>query len=239
MANLIDKLNILRNLDPYSKWNLLEKYVNKLNPLASLGEYGKTWKVDERFNKDCEVIDPYRKNKERLYMLQQYTKISNSIDGDIVECGTFKGHSAYIIGSVAQTNKFIHLFDSWEGLSSPGIFDGSYWKRGALNSTENEARNLLNNHPNYTFHRGWIPSSFQNVEIQQISLLHLDLDLYEPTLQSLQYFWSKVMPGGIVISDDYGFITCPGVKKAFDDFFSEKNDIFHLTTGQAVVIKSV
>jgi hypothetical protein len=64
------------------------------------------------------------------------------------------------------------------------------------------------------------------------------VDLYKPTLQSLEFFWPKLVAGGVVVCDDYGFTTCPGARRAMDEFFTERRaGIFELTTGQALAIK--
>ncbi|MEM4331709.1 MAG: TylF/MycF/NovP-related O-methyltransferase [Candidatus Micrarchaeia archaeon] len=70
-------------------------------------------------------------------------------------------------------------------------------------------------------------------------LVHLDVDVYEPTRFSLNFFKDKLQPGGIIIVDDYGFTTCPGVKKAVDEFTRNNinYELFHLLTGQALLIK--
>lgn len=69
-------------------------------------------------------------------------------------------------------------------------------------------------------------------------MIHIDVDLYQPTLDSIEFFWDKLNVGGVLVCDDYGFETCPGAKKAMDDFFSKKNmSVIHLPTGQGVVFK--
>ncbi|HEX3704868.1 MAG TPA: TylF/MycF/NovP-related O-methyltransferase, partial [Vicinamibacterales bacterium] len=49
-------------------------------------------------------------------------------------------------------------------------------------------------------------------------LLHIDVDLYEPTRDSIAFLYERMNPGGIVVCDDYGFMTCPGATKAIDEF---------------------
>jgi hypothetical protein len=55
----------------------------------------------------------------------------------------------------------------------------------------------------------------------RISLLHLDLDLYEPTLCALKYLYPLVSPGGVVILDEYGQEKFPGESQAFDEYFGK------------------
>jgi hypothetical protein len=55
----------------------------------------------------------------------------------------------------------------------------------------------------------------------KIALLHIDVDVYEPTKKILEQLWDKVVKGGIVMLDDYG--TIEGETKAVDEFFADKN----------------
>src|SRR5437879_4756651 len=88
------------------------------------------------------------------------------------------------------------------------------------------------------YHKGWLPEKFQEVKDRRFSFVHIDVDLYQPTLDSLAFFYPRTTSGGIILSDDYAFITCPGQKKAMDSFFSDKpEEIVALPTGQGFVIK--
>lgn len=66
-----------------------------------------------------------------------------------------------------------------------------------------------------------IPEFIKNNSSLKISLLHIDVDVYEPSKMILESFWDKVVKGGIVMLDDYG--TVEGETKAVDDFFADKN----------------
>ena len=88
------------------------------------------------------------------------------------------------------------------------------------------------------FHSGWIPEKFHEVSDVRFCFVHLDVDLFQPTLDSLSFFYDKMSPGGIILCDDYGFITCPGARKAMNSFFADKpEEIVSLPTGQGFVVK--
>jgi hypothetical protein len=90
------------------------------------------------------------------------------------------------------------------------------------------------------YHRGWIPKRFESVAEQAFSFVHLDVDLYQPTLDSLLFFYDRLQPGGILLCDDYGFANCPGARRALDEFFADKVEkIVSLPTGQAFIQKAV
>ena len=54
------------------------------------------------------------------------------------------------------------------------------------------------------------------------SYVHIDVDLYEPTKESINYFWPKMVYGGVLICDDYGSYKTIGARKAMDDFLVKK-----------------
>lgn len=171
---------------------------------------------------------------QRHHIRYYYAKLASNLNGDFVECGVYNGESVYIITDFCKTN--FHLFDSWEGVSELGEFDGDTYKTYKWIASQEETQELLKDYNNIKYYKGWIPSRFDEVKNIHISFLHLDLDLYEPTKQSLEHLWDKMVPGGIVLSDFHdGFAT--GAEKATRDFFAGIRDIEVLPTGVAVIIK--
>ena len=206
---------------------------------------------------DKEVLDAYldlpnHENKkkrvpERKYVLYSIAKSVSMIEGDIVECGVSRGHSSYLmLKANSENNKIFYGFDSFQGLSKPGnsdivTHDLTYeWKENDLSSPMSLAEKNLNQFPQrYRLFKGWIPDRFDEIALKNFCLVHIDVDLYQPTLDSLNFFWDKLNKGGVLVCDDYGSLLCPGAKKAMDDFFEDKNQsIIHLTTGQGIVFKS-
>jgi hypothetical protein len=66
------------------------------------------------------------------------------------------------------------------------------------------------------------PEFVQREPGMRISLLHLDVDLYEPTMAALQAFYPKIVTGGIVVLDEYACHEWPGETTALDDYFDGK-----------------
>lgn len=131
----------------------------------------------------------------------------------------------------------MHLFDSFKGLSKPEAEDGTFWYAGALASTEQAARDNLARFPDVSFCRGWIPERFCEVADRRFAFVHIDVDLGAPTRNSIEFFYPRLQPGGILLCDDYGFTTCPGATKAMDNFLRDRERVVHLPTGQGFVIK--
>jgi O-methyltransferase len=223
------------------RYNAAEALVATVYPKFKFSEYGRLFLEDQAFQ------DYYRRfmdpgnwhSLDRKYTLDQLLKVVVHLDGDMAECGTYKGASAYrMCLALGKSGKIAHLFDSFEGLSAPGEWDGDYWATGALRTPEASVRKALAEFGNYRVYKGWIPERFKEVADGRFSFVHIDVDLYQPTLDSLEFFYPRIVEGGVIVMDDYGFVTCPGAKRAADEFFSQKLEpVVMLTTGQALVIK--
>ena len=87
--------------------------------------------------------------------------------------------------------------------------------------------------------KGLFPDSVSSLPNDiKFAFVHLDIDLYEGTAAGCVYFYERMTTGGIILVDDYGFLSCPGVREAIDVFFDDKPEIpIYLPSGQALIIK--
>ncbi|MBW7876006.1 MAG: class I SAM-dependent methyltransferase [Candidatus Cloacimonetes bacterium] len=179
---------------------------------------------------------------DRKFALSQLMRLVSGVEGDTSECGVYNGGSSYIILlGTAGTNKIHYLFDSYEGLSSPGDKDGKYWTPGDLNYSESSViDNLKEFSGRFVSYKGWIPDRFNEISERRFSFVHIDVDLYEPTLNSLEFFYERMNPGGIILIDDYGFQTCPGATEAVDRFLETMPEKpVMLPSGGAFILKGI
>ena len=224
--------------DSEVRWIVAERLARRIHPQAVLGEREKYW------TQDCEFLDhtgrlPINARQlERLWLLDQASRSLAELDGCFVECGTYKGASASFLCKNASPSRTVHVFDSWSGLSEPGSADGSYWQAGDMKSGRDEAERVLSPYSNACYHQGWIPEVLQTFEESSVAFIHLDLDLYAPTLEALVFFWPHLVSGGMVICDDSGFTTCPGARLAMRSFDFGDAKILDLPTGQTMVVKA-
>ncbi|MAU52436.1 MAG: methyltransferase [Roseovarius sp.] len=183
---------------------------------------------------------------DRCYTLLAAARSVRDIPGDFAECGVRFGKSSRFLlsGAGEQSAKRLFIFDSFEGLSDPGADDamsggGAAWVKGDLAVPEEIVRrNLSDFGDRAVLYKGWIPDRFGEVEAGRFSLVHVDVDLYEPTMAAVEFFYPRVNPGGVILCDDYGSADCPGAKKAIDEFFADKpENVIGLTSGQSLVIK--
>ncbi|HUF99163.1 MAG TPA: TylF/MycF/NovP-related O-methyltransferase [Ilumatobacter sp.] len=201
------------------------------------------WVTDSDFTDYLKRFDEFEGyNADRRWALYQLAQVVGHVSGDTVECGAYKGSSSYLIASRISTlaaDKRHHIFDSFEGLSDPSPVDGAHWTRGDLTATEEELRsNLAEFSGIIDVHPGWIPEVFSAHRDSRFSFAHIDVDLYEPTLASLEFIFPRLSPGGVLLCDDYGFRTCPGATAAMREYFEgSEYPIVGLASGGSFVIK--
>lgn len=182
---------------------------------------------------------------ERRYNLFHLSRSVADLEGDTAECGVLHGAGSHIIMSAAGGASTHHIFDSFEGLSEPGTEDETtaltpyVWKKHDLSVPEERVRrNLAAFGDRVAYYKGWIPTRFNEVADRRFKLVHIDVDLYQPTYDALAFFYERMVPGGLIVCDDYGSTICPGAKQAFDEYMQDRPEaIVHLTTGQGFIAK--
>ncbi len=231
----------LMNGDEYTRFRLAEEITKRIYPRYKFAEFGRLYLYDQPFldlytgligNEDYHRLD-------RMFTLDQLMVQVYYVAGDTVECGVYQGATSYIMcRRLIGSGKKHHVFDSFAGLSHSDERDGTYWTQGDLAASETVVRKTLEPFDFVNYHAGWIPEKFPEVAALRFSFVHIDVDLYQPTEDSVRFFYERLQPGGILLCDDYGFATCPGAKQAMDTFFADKPErIVHLPTGQGFITK--
>ena len=205
---------------------LLTKLANRVLPRYRLTWPELAWFADPALNSLLARFgEEQGLNAHRRLALQELLRLTAGVPGDTAECGVYKGCGSYIIlqgNSQGLQPRTHHLFDSFGGLSAPTAEDGDYWKSGDLAVSEDLVRANLSEFTDLEFHKGWIPERFSDVADRRFSFVHVDVDLHQPTLDSLHFFYDRMSDGGILVCDDYAFLTCPGATEAVDLFLSDK-----------------
>lgn len=191
-------------------------------------------KVKSRTMTSIERIDALRRAVEHIHV--------NSIPGDIVECGVWRGGSmmaAALTLKRLSTNRRLWLYDTFSGMTPPHREDVDVTGRAAADLLASEDPNVSNNWANspiddarqgladvgypteYTqFIVGPVENTIPKFVPDVIALLRLDTDWFQSTYHELIHLWPKVTEGGILIIDDYGHWA--GAKKAVDQYFAEQ-----------------
>ena len=170
------------------------------------------------------------------YCLDEILK--DDLDGDIIETGVWRGGASIFMRGFLKahnvSNKRVWVADSFEGIPKPNPEkyaadkgDTHFMAEGLKVSLED----VKNNFKKYglldeqvTFLKGWFKDTLPKIpKDTRFSLLRLDGDLYESTIDALNHLYPKLNPGGFIIIDDYGSV--PGCKTATDDYRKEHNVI--------------
>ncbi len=228
--------------DPYAGYQLAKGISSYLAPDYVFMESGRAWMTDESFVAAYRRVtdDDLLHTADKKWFVRELSRSSVDVPGAIAECGSFRGASAFFIAEATEgTGKKLHLFDSWQGLPAPVDADGSAWKAGDLTASESECLTTLAPYADRVVsHPGWIPDRFGDVEDEVFSLVHVDVDLYEPHRDALRFFWPRLSEGGVMVFDDYGSSYCPGAHRAVDEFFGPLGlRVIGAPTGQAFLFK--
>jgi hypothetical protein len=237
-------LRAVTKRDDPSRFELLTALGGKILPRYRFKWPQMAWWDDEDFNRYLSRIgELHGYNTDRKWALAQLARLVTHVPGDTAECGVYLGASSYLICRANQSSpsaKWHHGFDSFEGLSAPGDLDGAFWTGGDLNVSLEACSKNLAEFPACRLYKGWIPERFHEVADRTFSLVHVDVDIYEPTRASVEFFYPRLSAGGILLCDDYGFTTCPGATGAIDEFLSDKPEkMLSLPDGGGVFIKGV
>lgn len=182
-------------------------------------------------------------SRDRCHVLWRTLQQALRLDGEVVECGVFRGGTALlaartIAAGEQPARRRLHLFDSFEGMGA-GLSDDESFKAGDFGRTSPEhVGKLLSPYPFVEMHVGYIPDTFTGLNLERIAWAHVDLDLYESIRAAIAYLYPRLLPGGFLIFDDYGFPSCPGARRAVDEAFADKPEVpLCLPTAQCLVVK--
>jgi hypothetical protein len=228
--------------DEQLRFKLLKRLAHYLVPRYRLTWPQLEWWEDEAFNR---YLAKYGEqdglNTHRRWALFQLTRLVSDVPGDTVECGAFEGAGSELIcmGTGSDQYERVHcVFDSFEGLSSPSRVDGVYWSEGDMSSSEELLKGNLSHVESIEVYKGLIPFRFSEVEDRFFSFVHIDVDLYQPTLDSIEFFYPRMSDGAVLVCDDYGFTSCPGATKAIEQYLEDKPEkMVSLSTGGGFFIK--
>jgi len=195
-----------------------------------------------------ELARPYTMTSvERMFAMHQAVRYLEEarIEGTIVECGVWRGGSIMVaiatLNLLKSRDREIFLFDTFEGLPKPDpildvdIWDNkghdgwilearspesSNWAYASLNDVRSNVLGL--GYPEKLIHfvKGMVERTIPGQSPDKIALLRLDTDWHSSTKHVLENLFAALVPGGVLIMDDYGHFM--GARKAADDYFNER-----------------
>ena len=164
----------------------------------------------------------------------------HQIPGDIVECGVWRGGSMQAVGlTLKQLGdlRHLHLFDTFEGMPPPGEHDvrhdgehaqglldeadrdAAVWAVADLPDVKQAMAEIGWPEDMVTYHEGLVEDTIPGAAPDRISLLRLDTDWYSSTRHELAHLYDRLVPGGVLIIDDFGH--WEGSRRATEEFLAE------------------
>ncbi len=179
----------------------------------------------------------YRQSIGRIFYVESMLRRIEAIEGAVVECGVSIGHGLLyftLLSELMGTDRKFWGFDSFSGFpqsTGPDTkSDGSFQVEKGDYGTPTEmvhrvlsdgrvSGELINNKLQLV--KGYFEDTLLDFN-EPIALLHLDCDLHDSILTCLNYLYDNVVPGGLIIFDEYLDPNFPGAKTAVDKFFADK-----------------
>jgi O-methyltransferase len=198
------------------------------------------------YAEDPELIEIYTQvasdtvvDRERMFMLRQFARNAASLPGDAAEVGVYRGGTARLLAkSFAPSGKKVLLFDTFEGMPETSATKDLHRAGDFADTSLEHVKRVLDGCTNVEYYKGFFPQSAAPVVSRKFCFAHIDVDIYQSILDCCEFFYPRLSPGGVLVFDDYGFLSCPGVKSALDKFFADKPEsALFLFTGQAFMIK--
>jgi len=204
------------------------------------------WNADTAFQETYEVI---RNNtlvdKYRCFELwQMVSQVAKLPTGGILEVGVWRGGTGALMAKQAQLcgiTEPVFLCDTFCGVVKATANDETYQGGEHSDTSIPLVESLLSSLQlsNTKILQGIFPDdTADQVADQKFRLCHIDVDVYQSAREVNEWVWERLLPGGIVVYDDYGFEACDGITKCVEEQRQcEDRVVFHNLNGHAVVVK--
>jgi O-methyltransferase len=263
LRNFYSKLNWF--LKYYHQISFTKKLVNNTDQLLPVHLNNKvTYNTDGLVtSNNCDFIEEPRFKKAyaaaaatnpwsgftlqwRVYNICWFADYVKKLEGDFVECGVNTGAYARAIVDYIDFNtlpKKFYLLDTFAGIPVELITEkeksiglDKIYQNNYADVYEQVVKTFTSF--NVKIIKGRVPDTLPEVDAQKIALLSIDMNMVEPEIAAINFFWDKLVPGAVVILDDYGFPPHINQKIAFDAFALSKNvHILSMPTGQGILFK--
>ncbi|MFD9868765.1 TylF/MycF/NovP-related O-methyltransferase [Streptomyces niveus] len=213
----------------------------KPKPAALPADYDDEAKEIIRAVKPFTMTSPERLN---AFILATRHVVRHNIPGDIVECGVWRGGSmqacAKTLLALGETDRGLHLFDTFEGMPPPTAEDlrrdgksaedllaaqgkdRPIWAVASLEDVQAGFGNVPYPGERVHYVQGLVEDTVPQQAPEQISILRLDTDWYASTKHELEFLYPRLVSGGVLLIDDYGY--WQGSRQAVDEFLEKTGE---------------
>jgi hypothetical protein len=236
-------------------------------PPSYSGDWLAVWHKNVDFLTDERFVSAYRRGMDsghhigrlpgssqdlhiewRVHVLLWAAAHAAKLEGDFVECGVNTGIFSLAVCQYLDfnrlTEKSFYLFDTFSGIPAEQMTAAERGlgrlEESRINYSEcyDLARRNFAPYERAVLVRGKVPDTLASVAIERVCYLSIDMNIAEPEIAAMAFFWDKLSAGAPVIFDDYGWAAFRPQKEALDRFAAGKGvEILTLPTGQGLLLK--
>lgn len=143
------------------------------------------------------------------------------IGGALAEVGVWRGQTSAFLHALAPDRR-LYLFDTFSGFPEADLPPGQDDRRFRDTSVA-AVRARVGPSPLVELRPGYVPDTLAGLEEERFAFVLVDLDLYDPSKASLEFFYPRLEPGGYLVMHDYNNAESDwACKRAFDDFLHDR-----------------
>ncbi len=178
----------------------------------------------------------------RMHTLAWAARNAMAVGGDFVECGVFRAFkSAFLMDLLRfdQTDRHFWLYDTFAGVPAAQRGPDTISSAGhQVPGIADQVRARFAHQPRVHVVEGMVPNVLVDGAPERVGFLHLDMNSAIAELGALEFFWDRMVPGGTVVLDDYGWSAFRPQLLAADGFFHARGyTVLELPTGQGMVTR--
>ncbi len=223
--------------------NLIKRILNKLGYTLNRNNVRLdfvAWANDAEFESNYIKVKPYTMlDRDRLFMIWQFAKLASSFNGSMAQVGVFRGGYARLVDYAKEGNGHaFYIFDTFQGMPKVNENIDLHKEGDFIDTSLESVKSIFSGDKDTIFCPGIFPDTSEPAKNDKFSFVYVDVDIYQSVLDSLIFFYPRMLQGGFMMFDDYMGKNTPGVKIAIDEFLSDKPEKVIITTvGQCVLIK--
>lgn len=242
---IIFKIKISRNQSVNKLTRVPDVPHAKIFPIATYSP----WKCDLAFQDIFKEVRNYSLIDEfRMYEIYTLAKQVAPLDGVFLEVGVWRGGSSALIQralSDSKVSKRFYIADTFEGVVKAGsekdtVYVGGEHADASLKDVQSIFTAVQEPLPQILV--GMFPDDHQRCAINRLAFLHCDVDAYESTKGVVEWCTPKMVQGGVIVVDDFGFRGCEGVTRYINELMMDNETkskflFIHNLNGHAILVK--
>ena len=197
------------------------------------------WLADSEFQLVHTKVQNYTMIEEpRLYELWTLARQARRLDGALIEVGCWRGGAGCMMAAAAKAP--VLMCDTFKGVVKTGRQDNTYLGGEHADASEENVRELARSLAvEVEILSGIFPDETgSSVSDRRFAMCHIDVDTYRSAKDAAEWLWPRVLPGGVVVFDDYGCATCDGIRDCLHEWMPARDRLMiHNLNGHAVVVK--